>query len=238
MPSNFAKQLQQLQAYRLNTGTGATQIGGTLTGVPSGVTASQGIQDIPGDRIVLGEADALALSDKVNGISLFCGIYMYVLNGTSSTAATLGHVAFWQASNFSTASSTYPTPDNLYAVTPTELGSSAGITPPIAGVFINALAGSAYGWIQTAGRATGSFGATTGSILGNTTTFVINAGVYAGGYGTSAGSGLLTQINAVTFPNADSVLDAIATMHMGVADVAPSASSNSIFSLKLQLYRL
>lgn len=237
MPSNFTKQPQQLYAYRFNTGTGATVVGGTLTGVPSGVTASYGAADIPGDRIVLGAADALALSDLVNGIALFTGIYMYVLNG-GSAAGVLGHLAFWQASNFSTSTSTAPTPDNLYAVTPTELQTGTGRVPPIAGVFINALAASAYSWIQIAGRATGAFGALASSQWGTAGSYVINEGVFAGGYGTTAGSGLLTQVNGDTFPTTSVFLADLITQHVGVADVAPSASANSIFSLKLQLYRL
>lgn len=236
MPSNITKQIQFMDgaASKLNAGTGDTVQGGQLTAVPSGLTASQGIQNIPGDRIVLGAADALVLSSTTVG-TLYSGIYMYIFTNPSAGAAVKGRLAFWDASQFSTASSTYPTPDNLYQVTPAELQTGTGRVPPIAGIFINALAQGTYWWIQIAGRATASFGALAGSQFGTASAYAINMGVFAGGYGTTAGSGFVTQINGDTFATTDVQIADMITQFVGVADVAPTASASSIITLKSPL---
>ena len=58
MPSNWTKQPQQLNQVRyMNAGSGDSVLGGSINTVPSTVGASQGVQDIPGDRMVLGRSE-------------------------------------------------------------------------------------------------------------------------------------------------------------------------------------
>lgn len=233
MPSNFTKQPQYLERHYFNDGTGDSTLGGQITTAPSGTTASQGQQTLPGDRLVFGAADALALSDVANVGTLYCGIYMYVrLTPLAAASAKIGTLAFWDPAQFSVAASTYPGPDNLYQVTNAELSSSAGLTPPIAGVFINPVAAGNYWWIQIAGKATMAFGPFAGSQYGTATSYIINGAVFAGGYGTT-GNGLVTQINGDTFPTTDAALAAMISGYLGVAEVAPTAGTLSTPTLSI-----
>ncbi len=145
MPSNWTKQLQQLNQVRyMNSGSGDSVVGGLITGVPSGVAANQGIQDVPGDRIILGMADALALSNTTIG-TLYGGMYQYVRTKSTSTATpTLARAVFWDNTvNY-----------NLYQVTPDE------VTGFWAGFNINTLTKGYNWWIQVAGLITMRFLAT------------------------------------------------------------------------------
>lgn len=239
MPSNFTKQPQfPLQPF-LNSGTGDLASQGVLTGVPAGIVASQGAQNLPGDRIVLGARDAYALSNLTVG-TLYSGIYMRVGMNPTAGSAILGRLAFWDPAAFSTAATNAINFDNLYQVTPAELQSGVGRTGPIAGVFINALVQASWWWIQIAGKATVAFGAATGSYFGGTSTYAINSGVFAGGYGTTTGSGLATSVNgqivaaALTSTNVGDMM----AMFLGVSESLPAASTSSIVDLKLNLYRL
>src|SRR5258708_134540 len=97
----FTKQADYLSARYLND-VNDTTVGGALTTAPTGLTVSQFQQTQPGDRILLDDATALALSDTVVG-TLFGGIYEYVnvASGTAATA-TRGCVAFFVASTIGT----------------------------------------------------------------------------------------------------------------------------------------
>jgi hypothetical protein len=237
MPSNWTKQPQYPAAKYLNDTNGDTQLGGAITTLPASVGASQGLQDVPGDRLVLGAADALALSDTSVG-TLYCGMYMYVGTNSTSGNSTLGHLMFWDASAFSLSTSTYPTPDNKYQVTPKELQAGTGRVPPIAGICINQVNQGNWWWIQIGGRATASFGPLASSQWGTAGAYIINGGVFAGGYGTTAGTGLVTQVDGDTFPTTALYLSDLVRQYVGVSDVAPSASSNAIISMELKTYRM
>src|ERR1700676_698809 len=94
----FTKQADFLTARYLNDVNDAT-LGGQIQSVPAGVPASQGIQTQPGDRIVLDDATALALSDTAIG-TLWGGIYEYVQSKAASTAApAVGIAAFFLAAD-------------------------------------------------------------------------------------------------------------------------------------------
>lgn len=140
MPCNFSKQPQFLPQKYLNSAHGDAVLQGQLTGVPVGVVASQGNQDLPGDRIIFGPADALALSDPAVG-TLYDGLYQYV--GTEAGATnpyTRGHAVFWDEN----------AADSLYQVTSDEDNTTT--VSDFAGVLINDLTAGYWWWIQIAGK--------------------------------------------------------------------------------------
>src|ERR1700758_821268 len=95
----LTKQADQLTARFLNDVNDAVA-GGAIVSLPSGVTGPAVSATQPGDRIVLDDATALALSDTAIG-TLFGGIYMYVQTLSSSTAAPArGTGAFIRAADF------------------------------------------------------------------------------------------------------------------------------------------
>jgi hypothetical protein len=238
--TNWVKQTQQLTSggNKVNGGNGDQVIGGLLTGVPAGIPgASQGGQTLPGDRFVLGALDAYALSNTSVG-TLYCGIYMYVAFNATAGNAALGQLVFWDPSVFSIATSKPNQADGLYQVTTAEAGTGAGRVPPIAGVALNAVTQGFYWFVQIAGKATTLYGAATGSFFGGTSTYVNYGGVFAGGYGKTAGSGLVTSINgAIAAPTSTNIADFL-DAYIGVAEGLPAASGLYITDLKLQIYRL
>jgi hypothetical protein len=120
--------------------------GGAIVSVPTGAPSPQVSQTIPGDRIVLDDTTALALSSTATG-TLYGGVYMYVGTTLAPTAAPArGKFAFWLAANLPNGA----TP--LYTVT-SDAQPTAAIPAYIAGVFLNAVTSGNYGWIQVAGTA-------------------------------------------------------------------------------------
>jgi hypothetical protein len=238
MPSNWTKQPQYPLRQFFNSGNGDGTLQGGLTTVPSAVGASQGVQDLPGDRLVLGARDAFALSGTTIG-TLYEGIYMYVGSNSTAGNSVLGQLLFWDPSVYSVAASTSVTNlDNLYQVTPAELQTGVGRTGIIAGVAINVVSQGNWWWIQIAGKATTLYGASTGSYWAGTATYAINSGVFAGGYGKTAGSGLVTSLNGqIAAPTSTNVADML-DMYVGQAETLPAASGLYITDLKLQLARL
>ncbi len=218
MPSNWTKQPQQLNQQRyMNSGTGDSVQGGLITSVPSGVAANQGIQDVPGDRMVLGHADARALSNSSVGY-LYGGLYQYVATRSDATASNLrGCLAFWYLNP------TTPTPNNYnnYVVTGDE------VTQSIAGVFINAIAKGYFWWIQVAGFVSVQF---KGTITGTPT---INRGVFALYAGAGAENGRVDQLvgasTAVTTGGATNVaFDSLLANYVGTALVLPANNTISL----------
>jgi len=145
----LTKQADFLTAKKLNDVNDASS-GGVIVSLPSGVPAPQVSQTIPGDRIVLDDATALAISDTAVG-TLYGGVYMYVGTTLAPTAAPArGKFAFWLAANLPNGA----TP--LYTVT-SDAQPTTAIPGYIAGVFINAVTAGSFGWIQVAGVASVAF---------------------------------------------------------------------------------
>src|SRR5579863_2181144 len=95
----LTKQANWQSAKYLNT-VNDVAAGGQQVSVPSGVTQVQANQLYPGDRILLDDVSALALSDTVNTGTLYGGIYTYVQTLSSSTAAPArGAAAFYRAAD-------------------------------------------------------------------------------------------------------------------------------------------
>lgn len=181
----LTKQAVSLTAKFLND-VNDFAVGGQLVSVPSGVPVPPSSQTIAGDRIVLDDATALALSDTAVG-TLFGGIYMYV--GTLSTATASparGALAFWPAANLGSGA----TPQ--YQVTSDAQPVAA--TPGYwAGIFISAITKGNFGWIQIGGLAGVLFdSALTAAATASTVSAKVSAAVAA-----TADSGVvLTTITA------------------------------------------
>ncbi len=209
MPSNWIKQIQNLEPNSyLNSGTGDSVLGGSITTVPSNAQSPSWNQHRPGDKMIVGSEDATALSDVTNVGTLFGGLYTYVATKSGSTGTlTRGRAAFWQITDVV---------DKLFTVTPDENGTMG--TVPFAGVVITAtITKGYYGWVQSAGRVYVKFKTTL------TGTAAIGQGVWlaAQGAGTDLGrfdvqGGVST---AVTYTNFGTVQELV----VGVAVELPVA---------------
>ena len=192
----LTKQADRLTARFLNDVNDSVS-GGALVSVPTGAPSPQVSQTQPGDRIVLDDATATALSDTTVG-TLYGGVYMYV--GTTSTATAApsrGYFAFWPSANLPAGA----TPS--YTVS-SDAQASASVPAYIAGVFINpttssgsgiALAKGNFGWIQVAGTASVQFDSSlTASATGTTVSAKVSPGLAS-----SADAGVALSTTTLSF---------------------------------------
>ena len=158
---NLVKQADFQTAKFLNAVNDAAS-GGVIVSLPAGVQSPYVSQTIPGDRIVLDDATALALSQTSVG-TLYGGVYMYVGTvATASASPARGLIAFWPTGNL-------PNGATPSYVASSDAAPTAALPAYIAGVFINALTKGNFGWIQVAGTASVQFdGAVTSSALAAT----------------------------------------------------------------------
>src|SRR5215475_10824876 len=127
----LTKQADRLTAKFLNDVNDATS-GGALVTVPAGVQSPQVSQTQPGDRIVLDDATALALSDTTVG-TLFGCVYMYVGTLSSATASYVrGKCAFYRSNELPGGAT------QSYTVT-SDAQPTTALPAYIAGVFIDNL---------------------------------------------------------------------------------------------------
>lgn len=141
MPSNWTKQIQMLPVGGyLNSGSGLATVGGSINTLPANVPSPMFNQDLPGDRMIIGEEDAVALYDSSVGV-LYGGLYTFVLTYDTSTAAfTKCHACFWDTA----------VANKLFRVTADESGNQGvGL---FAGVLINTITRGYAHWVQSAGR--------------------------------------------------------------------------------------
>jgi hypothetical protein len=225
MPSNFLKAIWDLKYPKyINAGNGDSALGGELTGVPSAIGASQGSGVRPGDRIILGHADALALSDTSNVGTLYGGLYQYVKMYLSSTAASVrGKLAFRYTTLNTNAE------DQLHQVTADEsMGQGVNCR---AGVFINVLTKGNYGWIQIAGKVTLFFKA---SLTG---TAADGVGVYAAAVG-SGEPGKVDVLAGADMGNNTAlyygIVDNMIKRFVGVALGAPSNNNLTLVDMPIR----
>jgi len=141
MSDAFTKPPFYLSAKYLNDVNDALQ-GGQLTSMPTGFQQFQ--QNVPGDRIILDDATALALSDTAIG-TLWGGIYMYVNTLSSGGTPAVGTLAYFTGANVGSASPAYQVTSTAQ---PTTL-----VPTQVLGVFINVITAGNLGWIQVAGVA-------------------------------------------------------------------------------------
>lgn len=223
MPSNWTKQLQQISSVGggfLNGGAGDDVIGGSLTGVPSTIYATQGLQDIPGDRIIFGMADALALSKTSVG-TLYGGMYQYVTSYVSSTATpTINRALFWRIASG----------DNTYTVTPDESGAMGA--DYWAGVSINTLTKGNSWWMQLAGKVKVLFRATVTGV-----TPAAGNGVYLAAAGAGADVGTFDVFGGnATNPTFNDVQH-MQNLYAGVAETAPADATASVVDVVMKHLR-
>jgi len=180
-------------------------VGGAITALPT-TQANQGQQNIPGDRIILDAATALALSDTTVG-TLYSGVYMYVQTNSSGTVApAVGKAAFWVALSSTVLESQY-----LISCDATP---SAAVPTYFAGVFINAITKGNYGWIQISGTASVLFDSAVTAIAdGNWVSVKVSASVTST-FDVGAVAGVVTL-----------------AANVGVAQGAPTASTVSTIFL-------
>lgn len=159
MADSFVKAPFYQSAKFLND-TNDSVAGGTVTAAPSGVVISQFQQNIPGDRIILDDATALALSDTAVG-TLLGGIYMYCTTPASSTAvAAVGSLAYFRPADLSVVGAAYIAAPDAQPLTT--------LPTYFLGVFINAISKGFSGWVQVMGIASVLFDSTvTSTVAGN-----------------------------------------------------------------------
>lgn len=213
---NLVKQADFLTAKFLNTVNDAVA-GGAPLSVPAGAPVVATSQTQPGDRIVLDDTTALALSDTVGTGTLYGGIYMYV--GTLSTATATparGTAAFYRAADLPSALA------SLYQVT-SDAQPSTTVPTLFAGVFVNAVTKGNWGWIQIGGVASCLFDS------------AALAAVAVGGYVTTKGANGTAATTASTFdcgaavvtPASVTIANSQISGGVGVAIVLPATNTIS-----------
>jgi hypothetical protein len=146
----LTKQNDFLSFKYLNDVNDTVAGGVPVSGLPSGAPQPFSSQSIPGDRIVLDDATAAALSDPAIG-TLFGGVYMYVGTLAAPTQAPVrGRIAFWRSNELPGGAT------QAYTCT-SDANPTTAIPSYIAGVFINAVTSGNWGWIQVAGTASVAF---------------------------------------------------------------------------------
>ena len=136
----LTKQADQLSARFLND-VNDLVVGGAPVSVPAGAPSAAISATQPGDRIVLDDATAKALSDTGVG-TLYGGVYMYVQYKTTTRPAAVGGIAFFKAADIGSAYTVYG-----------DAQPTTAIPTYIAGIFINVPTANYYCWIQVAGAA-------------------------------------------------------------------------------------
>lgn len=148
----LTKQADQLTARFLNDVNDAS-VGGALVSLPAGITPPQLNATQPGDRIVLDDVSAAALSDTSVG-TLYGGVYMYVVTLSSATKGYVrGCIAFFRATDIG-ASTTSLATDYIVTSDPQPMSS---VPTYIAGIFISSPTAGNACWIQVAGAASVQF---------------------------------------------------------------------------------
>lgn len=224
MPSNWTKQLQQINAQSgaggfLNGGSGDAVIGGQLSGLPAGLSISMGGQDVPGDRIVFGMADALAMS-KVSIGTLYGGMYQYMTTYLLSTATpTINRGLFWRILSA----------DDSYTVTPDESGAMGA--NGWAGVAINTLTKGNSWWMQIAGKVKVLF---RGTLTG---TGAAGSAVYFAGAGAGADVGTFDTFGGVATAVTSNLIGPFMNLYAGVAEAAAANATASIIDMHMRFLR-
>lgn len=212
MAGTFTKQATWLSARYLNDVNDVTAQG-AINSVPSGVTATQANQTLPGDRIIFDDAAALAVSDTTVG-TLYGGIYMYVQATWTTTAAAVGGVAFLKAADVGATTNTSPQTTNYQVYGDAQ--PSTSVPSYVMGIFINAVTKNQYCWIQIAGMATVLFTATPTNT---------NAGHMVVATQNAAGASLSTADNGVT------ISELTFACQIGVSYAAVTTSGKSLVSI-------
>jgi hypothetical protein len=230
----FSKQAAPFLTGKLNANNnGDTAAGGLVTSAPSGLNINAWQQNLPGDRIILDPLTATAYSNNAVG-NLYTGTYRYVGTANSTSSPVIGHTCVWECNNATGAASAAQ--DGLYVVNSDEPANhSVSLT---AGVFINNITKTNFGWIQESGKATVKFR------VAITGTPAVGAGVYmtAGGNNANAAdvgsADQLAGANSAAIFTANSTtgyttVDNMISRYLGVAEGLPSNNNLSLVDLVL-----
>ena len=228
----FSKQAAPFIQYRfLNPANyaGDTTSQGNINIAPGANLATQYLQNIPGDRIILDPISANALSAN-NNVQLYSGTYRYYsTNNNSSSVPKRGAAAFTVNGNGLVVAT-----DALYQVTSDEPANNGYAL--FAGVFLNATTKGNYDWLQESGKATVKFRTTL------TGTATIGAGVYltaAGNNNNVADVGSFDQLvgaNSAAIFTANSTtgyttVDNMLVRYAGPAETLPSNNNLSLVDI-------
>jgi hypothetical protein len=237
MAGRFSKQAAPFLQTKFNL-VNDSVAGGVITAAPSGLTVSQSQQNLPGDRVIMGPADAFNYQNNNVG-SLYEGTYRYVQTRNNSTSSPLiNRAAFWDptAGGLTGNNIGSPTSDAKYIVTSD--GNAANYTDTLfAGVYINNnITAGYFTWIQESGKATVKLRATlTGSNnigvgVYNLLTPVANNNNDNGAFDTLAGgnSAAVFTANSTTGYTA---VDQMITNYIGVAETAPSNNNTCLVDM-------
>lgn len=215
---------------------------GAITTAPSGTTGiNQGIQNLPGDRIILDPMSAYALQNNNTG-NLFTGTYRYVNTRNNSTSIPQrARAAFWDLVAIANNASTYLS-DAQYQVTSDE-AANIGVVM-FAGVYITSPTAGYSWWIQESGKASCQFRGNNFGAANLTGVPAIGCGVYlaaAGNANNNTTVGLfdvLVGANSAAIFTANSTtgystVDQMLNRYVGPAENLPSNNNISLVNIIL-----
>jgi hypothetical protein len=136
----LTKQADMLTAKYLND-VNDSAAGGALVSVPVGAPQVASSATLPGDKIVLDDITAKALSDTIIG-TLLGGVYMYVQVVSATRPTARGGIVFFKQADLGA---------NYIAYTDAQ--PTTAIPTYIAGILISAPTAGNWAWIQVAGGA-------------------------------------------------------------------------------------
>ncbi len=228
----FSKQAAPFVQYRfLNPSNfnGDTTPGGNINTSPAANTATQYLQNLPGDRVILDPISANALSNNSVG-NLYTGTYRYYgTNNNSSSSPTRGRAVFIAQTGHNFAN------DAKYQVTSDEPANNGYAY--FAGVCINNDTKGNYDWFQESGKTSCAFRQT----LSGTGALGQPVYIAAGGNNNNANDvgafdvldgGNSAAIFTANSTNAYTTIGAMMVKYVGVSeDVAPSNNNISLVDI-------
>jgi len=216
---------------------------GAITTAPSGVTGiNQGLQNLPGDRIILDPMSAYSLQNNNTG-NLFTGTYRYVNTRNNSTSVPQrARACFWDLAAVANNNSTYLS-DAQYQVNSDEPANIGVVL--MAGVFITSPTAGNLWWIQESGKAYCQFRGNNFGGNNLTGTPAIGCGVYlaaASNANNNTTVGLfdvLVGANSAAIFTANSTtgystIDQMMTRYVGPAELLPSNNNISLVDLEFK----
>ncbi len=236
----FSKQAAPFLTAKYLSNVNDATAAGAITTAPANIGATQFLQNMPGDRIILNSVDALALSNNAVG-NLYGGTFRYIGTRNNSTSSPVrGCGAFWDPTSTGTGNNISSTAsDATYQVTSD--GNAANYTNSLlAGVFINAITKGNFGWIQESGKASLKFiAALTGTpAIANPVYLPLTAP--ASNNATDNGAfDVFDGANSAAIFTANSVtgyttVGGMIAKYVGVAESAPSNNNVSIVDMTMQ----
>jgi hypothetical protein len=162
MASGMLTKQAEFQSNKYLNDINDAAAGGVIVSIPTGAPSPAVSQTIPGDKIALDDATALALSDTTVG-TLLGGVYMYVKTTAVTRQAVRGGIAFFKTADLGVQYAVYSDADP-----------STSVPTHVAGVYLSAPTSGNYCWIQVAGAASVLFDTLTSAADGTMVTVKIS----------------------------------------------------------------